>query len=116
MQTNGVELAITPPQPSANGALRIWTSAISQGIQTVATFLSLLETLDFQAADASYMARSDRFAVFALRRLAAPCRRRGHCQNTPYVTKRTAGRRGADCCELIMAPMEAYASQQSYLQ
>lgn len=125
LKQSGVELAIITSRTSRSVERRAQNLEIThlyQGSQDkLATFLSLLETLDLQVADAAYMG-DDLIDLPVLRRAGlavtvpgAPDMVKRHVH---YVTK-AAGGHGAvrECCELIMAAQGSLAAmQEPYLQ
>ena len=125
LKQSGVELAIITSRTSRSVERRAQNLDIThlyQGSQDkLATFLSLLETLDLEAAEASYMG-DDLIDLPVLRRaglaVTVPAAPDIVKQHVHYVTK-AGGGHGAvrECCELIMAAQGSLAAiQQSYLQ
>ena len=125
LKQSGVELAIITSRTSRSVERRAQNLEIThlyQGSQDkLATFLSLLETLDLQVADAAYMG-DDLIDLPVLRRAGlavtvpgAPDMVKRHVH---YVTKAVGGHGAVrECCELIMAAQGSLAAmQEPYLQ
>ena len=125
LKQSGVELAIITSRTSRSVERRAQNLEIThlyQGSQDkLATFLSLLETLNLQVADAAYMG-DDLIDLPVLRRAGlavtvpgAPDMVKRHVH---YVTKAVGGHGAVrECCELIMAAQGSLAAmQEPYLQ
>ncbi len=125
LKESGIELAIITSRTSRSVERRAQNLDIIhlyQGSQDkLATFVSLLETLDFQAAEACYMG-DDLIDLPVLRRaglaVTVPAAPDIVKQHVHYVTKADGGHGAVrECCELIMAAQGSLATiQQRYLQ
>ena len=125
LRQTGVELAIITSRTSRSVERRAQNLEIThlyQGSQDkLATFVSLLETLDLQAAEACYMG-DDLIDLPVLSRaglaVSVPSAPDIVKQHVHYVTKASAGHGAVrECCELIMAAQgNLTAIQQSYLR
>jgi 3-deoxy-D-manno-octulosonate 8-phosphate phosphatase (KDO 8-P phosphatase) len=125
LKQSGVELAIITSRTSRSVERRAQNLEIThlyQGSQDkLATFLSLLETLDLQVGDAAYMG-DDLIDLPVLCRaglaVTVPAAPEIVKQHVHYVTKADGGHGAVrECCELIMAAQGSLAAiQQSYLR
>jgi 3-deoxy-D-manno-octulosonate 8-phosphate phosphatase (KDO 8-P phosphatase) len=125
LRQSGVELAIITSRTSRSVERRAQNLEITHLYQgshdKLATFVSLLETLDLQAGEACYMG-DDLIDLPVLRRaglaVSVPSAPDIVKQHAHYVTKAGAGHGAVrECCELIMAAQGTLAAiQQGYLR
>jgi 3-deoxy-D-manno-octulosonate 8-phosphate phosphatase (KDO 8-P phosphatase) len=125
LKQSGVELAIITSRTSRSVERRAQNLEIAHLYQgshdKLATFLSLLETLDLQPRDAAYMG-DDLIDLPVLRRAGLAVTVPGAPdlvkQHVHHVTKAAAGHGAVrECCELIMAAQGNLISiQESYLR
>jgi 3-deoxy-D-manno-octulosonate 8-phosphate phosphatase (KDO 8-P phosphatase) len=125
LRQSGVELAIITSRTSRSVERRAQNLEITHLYQgshdKLATFVSLLETLDLQAGEACYMG-DDLIDLPVLRRaglaVCVPSAPDIVKQQAHYVTKAGAGHGAVrECCELIMAAQGTLAAiQQGYLR